>query len=173
MYGSAKWVGAFVCMCQTGRRVHRDMSNKVVWILCMNEMVYECVTLSGGACSDMQHIGKQAFVLSASWTHTCHAKQWPTPSNRWAFNMNCHLSCFFLDLIGFWCLQVEMATLISGLNALQFLDHTIYNGSDLDLYTHPRCGRIIGQWLIQQESYTFVHNRSLQSTNFSNVQSTD
>ena len=83
MYISAKWLGAFVCMCQTGRRVHRDMSNKVVWVLCMKEVLYECVPLSGGACRDMQHIGKQAFVLSASWTRTCHAKQWPTPSKYW------------------------------------------------------------------------------------------
>ena len=45
MYEGAKWVWTFVCMCQTGRRAYRDMSDKVVWILCRYEVVYKCVTL--------------------------------------------------------------------------------------------------------------------------------
>jgi hypothetical protein len=73
-----------------------------------------------------------------------------------AFNINRHLSRFFSDPLAFRSLQARTGTLISGSNALQFLDRTFYPDSDLDLYAH--CGtwaREVGQWLLS-EGYVFV-----------------
>jgi hypothetical protein len=73
-----------------------------------------------------------------------------------AYNINRHLSRFFADPVGFRSLQARTATLISGSNALQFLDRTFYPESDLDLYVHPGHAREVGEWLLKKEGYTFA-----------------
>ena len=78
--------------------------------------------------------------------------------NRRAFNINRHLGRFFTDPKGFRSLQARTGTLISGSNALQFLDRTYYPGSDLDLFVHPGHSREIGLWLMHYEGYVFTPN---------------
>ncbi|KAG9311289.1 hypothetical protein JVU11DRAFT_8377 [Chiua virens] len=73
-----------------------------------------------------------------------------------AFNINRHLSRYFLDPVAFRSLQAKTNTLISGSNALQFLDRSFYPESDLDLYTHPGHTFELAQFLVQVERYTFV-----------------
>ena len=73
-----------------------------------------------------------------------------------AYNINKHLLRFFSNPIGFRSLQAKTGTLISGSNALQFLDRAFYPESDLDIYTHPGHTREVGSWLIHQEGYTFM-----------------
>jgi hypothetical protein len=67
---------------------------------------------------------------------------------------------FFCNPIDFRSLQARTGTLISGSNALQFLDRTFYAESDLDLYTHPGHSREVGLWLIRHEGYQFVPSAS-------------
>ena len=73
-----------------------------------------------------------------------------------AYNINKHLLRFFSNPIGFRSLQARTGTLISGSNALQFLDREFYPESDLDIYTHPGHTREVALWLINQEGYTFM-----------------
>ncbi|KIJ64107.1 hypothetical protein HYDPIDRAFT_28996 [Hydnomerulius pinastri MD-312] len=73
-----------------------------------------------------------------------------------AFNINRHLSKYFKDPLAFRSLQAATGTLISGSNALQFLDRTHYPESDLDLYTHPGHAFEVCKWLIEAEGYRFA-----------------
>ncbi|KIJ15742.1 hypothetical protein PAXINDRAFT_114105 [Paxillus involutus ATCC 200175] len=73
-----------------------------------------------------------------------------------AFNINRHLSRFFSDPFAFRSLQAKTSTLISGSNALQFLDRTFYPESDLDLYTHPGHAFEVARFLDESEGYHFV-----------------
>ena len=73
-----------------------------------------------------------------------------------AYNINRHLSRFFHDALSFRSLQARTGTLISGSNALQFLERTVYKDSDLDLYTHPGFTTDVANWLMNCEQYTFV-----------------
>ena len=97
---------------------------------------------------------------------TCHAARGAMYnfSSR-AFNINRHLLRFFPNPIDFRSLQARTGTLISGSNALQFLDRTFYPESDLDLYTHPGHSREVGLWLIRWAGYKFAPNSS-QAPNF-------
>ncbi|KAG1754581.1 hypothetical protein EDB19DRAFT_1667165 [Suillus lakei] len=54
-----------------------------------------------------------------------------------AYNINRHLSRYFPDPLAFRSLQARTGLVISGSNALQFLDKSFYPESDLDLYAHP------------------------------------
>lgn len=54
-----------------------------------------------------------------------------------AYNINRHLSRYFPDPLAFRSLQARTGLVISGHNALQFLDRGFYPESDLDLYAHP------------------------------------
>lgn len=54
-----------------------------------------------------------------------------------AYNINRHLSRYFPDPLAFRSLQARTGLVISGSNALQFLDRSFYPESDLDLYAHP------------------------------------
>ena len=83
-----------------------------------------------------------------------------------AFNINQHLSRFFSNPIGFRSLQAKTGTLISGSNALQFLDRTFYPESDLDIYTHPGHAREVGDWLVQKEGYTFLPTATQMHSDF-------
>ena len=73
-----------------------------------------------------------------------------------AFNVNKHLRRFISDPIGFRSLQARTGTLISGSNALQFMDRVFYPTSDLDIYTHPGHTKEVFMWLIEREGYTFL-----------------
>ncbi|KAG9314972.1 hypothetical protein JVU11DRAFT_4081 [Chiua virens] len=73
-----------------------------------------------------------------------------------AFSINRHLSRYFSDPIAFRSLQAKTNTLISGSNALQFLDRSFYPESDLDLYTHPGHSFEVAQFLVETEGYKFV-----------------
>lgn len=77
-----------------------------------------------------------------------------------AFNINRHLRRFFNDPIAFRNMQARLAILISGSNALQFLDSTFYPGSDLDLYVWKDSVEEVGHWLIEHEGYLFVPSSS-------------
>jgi hypothetical protein len=83
-----------------------------------------------------------------------------------AFNINRHLSRFISNPIAFRSLQAKTGTLISGSNALQFLDRTFYPKSDLDLYTHPGYAQEVGNWLINNEGYSFVPSASQENPDF-------
>jgi hypothetical protein len=83
-----------------------------------------------------------------------------------AFNINRHLSHFFTNPIAFRSLQARTATLISGSNAVQFLDRSFYPESDLDLYVHPGHSKEVGMWLIEREGYTFVPNQRQRDEEF-------
>jgi hypothetical protein len=74
--------------------------------------------------------------------------------NATTYCINRHLHHFFSDLLGFRSLQAWTGTLISGSNALQFLDRTHYPESDLDIYTHPGHALEVGLWLINK-GYTY------------------
>ncbi|KAF9244263.1 hypothetical protein BU15DRAFT_86164 [Melanogaster broomeanus] len=53
-------------------------------------------------------------------------------------------------------LTFKTSTLISGSNALQFLDRTFYPESDLDIYTHPGHAFEVANFLVESEGYHFV-----------------
>jgi len=86
--------------------------------------------------------------------------------NKRAFDINRHLGQYFNKPTVFRTLQARTGTLISGSSALQFLDRTHYPDSDLDLYVNPGHGREVGQWLMEQEGYTFRGSRDLEDSDF-------
>lgn len=70
--------------------------------------------------------------------------------NGSSYSIYKHLRRFFVDPLDFRSLQARTGTIISGSNALQFLDRTCYPGSDMDLYTHPGHTKAVGKWLIKE-----------------------
>ena len=82
-----------------------------------------------------------------------------------AFNINAALRRFFKEPLKFRSLQRESGMLISGSFALQFLDRTVYDDSDLDLYCNFQDREKMGLWLMNDEGYTFAPN-SLQDPDF-------
>ncbi|TDL16735.1 hypothetical protein BD410DRAFT_831876 [Rickenella mellea] len=74
---------------------------------------------------------------------------------RRAFDINSHLRRFLSDPVGFRALMERTGTLISGSNALQLMDRTLYPESDLDIYAEQRHCREVGRWLVEREGYTF------------------
>lgn len=81
-----------------------------------------------------------------------------------AFDIDCHLSQFFLDPSNFRSLQARTGTLVSGSSALQFFDRSCYVGSDLDLYTPGDSCKVMGDYLLAI-GYTFVPHQ-WQNTTF-------
>ena len=73
-----------------------------------------------------------------------------------AFNVNRHFSRYFTDPIAFRSLQARTNTLVSGSNALQFLDRTFYPEADLDLYTHPGHSFEVAQFLVEAQGYRYA-----------------
>ncbi|KAF8550396.1 hypothetical protein OG21DRAFT_1514062, partial [Imleria badia] len=73
-----------------------------------------------------------------------------------AFNINRHLSRYFADPIAFRCLQARTNTLVSGSNALQFLDRSFYPEADLDLYTHSGHSFEVAQFIVEAEGYHYA-----------------
>lgn len=74
-----------------------------------------------------------------------------------AFNINRHLSRYFSDPVGFRLLQSRTGTIISGSNALQFLDRSFYPESDLDVYVPWKQLRDLARWVIN-DGYVFEPN---------------
>ncbi len=66
--------------------------------------------------------------------------------NKRAYRIELFLRPFFTftQYITFQVIQTFTGLLISGLSALQFMDRTVYEGSDLDLYVHYRSIRHVG-----------------------------
>jgi hypothetical protein len=75
--------------------------------------------------------------------------------NRRAYNVNRHLSRFFVNPFEFRAIQAHSGALISGSNALQFLDRIYYENSDLDLYVEDKNREEVGVYL-QKEGYRFM-----------------
>ncbi|KAG8221622.1 hypothetical protein J3R82DRAFT_1900 [Butyriboletus roseoflavus] len=73
-----------------------------------------------------------------------------------AFNINRHFSRFFNDPLAFRSLQAKTNTLVSGSDALQFLDRSFYPEADLDLYTHPGHSFEVARFLVEAEGYHFA-----------------
>lgn len=66
---------------------------------------------------------------------------------RRAYNINQHLSRYFPDPLSFRSLQARTGLIISGSNALQFLDRTFYRESDIDIYSHAGHVYEILKWI--------------------------
>ncbi|KZV93100.1 hypothetical protein EXIGLDRAFT_768430 [Exidia glandulosa HHB12029] len=78
---------------------------------------------------------------------------------RHALNVNKLLARFFGSLDGaraFRNLQARYEFVVSGSQALQLLDRTVYPKSDLDIYVFPLDGEAVGRWLIDQAGYEFL-----------------
>ncbi|KZV80362.1 hypothetical protein EXIGLDRAFT_589166, partial [Exidia glandulosa HHB12029] len=78
---------------------------------------------------------------------------------RHALNVNKLLARFFGSLDGaraFRNLQARYEFVVSGSQALQLIDRTVYPKSDLDIYVFPLDGEAVGQWLIDQAGYEFL-----------------
>jgi len=52
------------------------------------------------------------------------------------------------DVSAFRQLQADLQFLVSGSQALQLLERTVYPDSDLDIYVWPHQAKVIGEWLI-------------------------
>ncbi|EIW78017.1 hypothetical protein CONPUDRAFT_146078 [Coniophora puteana RWD-64-598 SS2] len=73
-----------------------------------------------------------------------------------AYDINRHLFYFFSDPVAFRSLQARTGTLISGSDALQFLERTVYPGSNLNIYTHPGHTLEVLDWLVNAEGYRYA-----------------
>ncbi|KAF7968755.1 hypothetical protein HWV62_29549 [Athelia sp. TMB] len=77
-----------------------------------------------------------------------------------AYNINTHLRSFFSKPEMFRSLQARTGALISGSNALQFLDRTVYvddhgEHTDMDVFANPGHSQEISRHLIEVQGYTF------------------
>ena len=117
-----------------------------------NDLLYDNVLLSADPCTLVRLARTCSMGYMAVNSHiTRH------------FNINTHLARYFSDPLGFRSLQAQTGTLVSGSNALQFLDRTFYPDSDLDLYCFKREREAVGTWLIAQ-GYTFSPNARQNSS---------
>ncbi|KAG2126626.1 uncharacterized protein EDB93DRAFT_1097000 [Suillus bovinus] len=66
---------------------------------------------------------------------------------RCAYNINRHLSRYFPEPLAFRSLQARTGLVISGFNAMHFMDRN-YHASDLDLYAHPGHVHELSEWLV-------------------------
>lgn len=92
-------------------------------------------------------------------SRTCHMiHEAVTHFFQRAYNINRHLSRYFPDPLSFRSLQARTGLIISGSNALQFLDRTFYPESDLDIYSHPGHVYEVLEW-IESLGYQFEPHR--------------
>lgn len=66
------------------------------------------------------------------------------------FNIARHFRRFFADPDAFRALQARTGAVVSGSNALQFLDRTVYTEADLDLYVSRKYVRDVCEWLLEE-----------------------
>ncbi|KAI0061176.1 hypothetical protein BV25DRAFT_1805904 [Artomyces pyxidatus] len=106
-----------------------------------------------------------ATLLRISWTCKCAHTAIRDYMGR-AFDINRHLSAWFPDPIAFRALQARTTMLISGSNALQYLNRWFYPGSDLDVYVPLRHIHEVAGWL-NNIGYVFTpHNGQLEADDF-------
>ncbi|KAJ3510693.1 hypothetical protein NLJ89_g4533 [Agrocybe chaxingu] len=92
------------------------------------------------------------------YSRTCReAREAVAAYSRRAFHLEGVLSCYFTptQILKFRELQFETGALISGSTALQLLDRTKYETSDLDVYVAQRGCKPIAFWL-QSIGYKYV-----------------
>ncbi|KAG1758073.1 hypothetical protein EDD22DRAFT_784371 [Suillus occidentalis] len=77
----------------------------------------------------------------------------------------CYLSRYFSDPLQFRSLQARTGLVMSGSNALQFVDHTSYPESDLDLYAHPGHLYELMEWL-ESIGYNLTPKRRTGTSTF-------
>ncbi|KAH8115924.1 hypothetical protein DFH11DRAFT_1246336 [Phellopilus nigrolimitatus] len=77
---------------------------------------------------------------------------------RRTFDINKHLGRFFSDPLKFRALQARTGLVVSGSNALQFMDRTVYPDSDLDLYVSSKNAPLVCKWIVENggKEYRFV-----------------
>ena len=76
---------------------------------------------------------------------------------RSAFNINKHLSRFLPNPKEFRAMQAQTGTVISGSNAVQFMDRTYYQGADLDVFVNPGYCAEVGQHMIITQGYRITN----------------
>lgn len=97
---------------------------------------------------------------------TCHiARQASIDYQSRAFDIHRHLKRFFVDPVGFRVLQAQTGAVISGSNALQFLDRDIYPDSDLDIFVNIGNALDVCSWIAQSagNGYSFEPNETQQA----------
>jgi hypothetical protein len=129
--------------------IRRMAAHDVLWNVELIEQILPCTSPATFIC--FSKTCRTARALVNEWT-------------RRVFDINKHLVRFFSDPRAFRALQASTGTLISGSNALQFLDRTVYEDSDLDLYLSVGVELVVGQYL-QGEGYAFAPSNS-QSPDF-------
>ena len=75
--------------------------------------------------------------------------------NLRAFDIHKHLQRFFTDPLEFRMVQAQTGTIISGSNALQFLDRDFYPESDLDLFVEPDHASAVCKWIVRRAGYDY------------------
>lgn len=75
--------------------------------------------------------------------------------NRRSYNITNHLSHFFDNPSSFRNIQATTGAVISGSNAIQFLDRCFYDGSDLDIFVDQFHALKVAKWLIKSEGYLY------------------
>lgn len=68
--------------------------------------------------------------------------------NSRAYDINKHFSRFFRNPVAFRRLQMYTGAVVSGSNALQFLDRAVYPEADLDIYVHKDSAERVGKWIM-------------------------
>ncbi|THH12657.1 hypothetical protein EW146_g7487 [Bondarzewia mesenterica] len=113
----------------------------------LNDVFLQCI-ISNPTIYDLIFAhSSPATIIRFSWTCT-DALTAVHSYYRRAYNINRHLSHFFRDPEAFRVLQARTNTLISGSNALQFIDRTFYPESDLDIYVPLRHSHEVADWLL-------------------------
>jgi len=73
-----------------------------------------------------------------------------------AFDVNKHFGRFFADPLSFRQLQAATSLVVSGSNALQFMNRCVYPEADLDLYVDVQHAYMVCKWLVdRRQMYTF------------------
>ncbi|EIW78038.1 hypothetical protein CONPUDRAFT_168000 [Coniophora puteana RWD-64-598 SS2] len=85
------------------------------------------------------------------------------------YDVNRHLSRYFSDPLAFRSLQARTGTLISGSNALQFLDRSLYPEADLDVYTHSGHTLEVLDWLTEKAGYRFAPPEDRPTSSFHDI----
>ncbi|KAH8115905.1 hypothetical protein DFH11DRAFT_1245685 [Phellopilus nigrolimitatus] len=80
--------------------------------------------------------------------------------SRRAYNINKHLSRFFTEPLEFRVLQAQTNAVVSGSTALQFMDRTLYEESDLDLYVTCPYAAQVCDWVIAYGGKGYVFDLS-------------
>jgi hypothetical protein len=120
--------------------IRRMAAHDVLWNVELIEQILSCTSPATFIC--FSKTCRTARTLVNEWT-------------RRIFDVNKHLARFFRDPLTFRAVQASTGTLISGSNALQFLDRTVYEDSDLDLYVAWGAELVVGRYL-RSDGYVFA-----------------